>query len=80
MEDVAIPTAPDPSHLLYWLRGWAGIGSGIRYLVGTPTAEDNNQCIKQRHEHSFHVGNARGPVPEKSRISIRTEFLVGTSL
>ncbi len=38
-----------------------------------------DQYIKRGHEHSFHAGNASGRVPEKSRKSICTEFLVGTA-
>ena len=40
--------------------------------------EGSDQYLKRMHEHSFHAGNTRGSVPEKSRKSIRAEFLVGT--
>jgi hypothetical protein len=33
-----------------------------------------------RHEHCIHASNASGPMPEKSRKSVCTEFLVWTGI
>ena len=63
------PAQPDEMEL--WPKG-----GGAQLQV----VEGSGQYFKQMHEHSFHAGNASGPVPEKSKKSIRTEFLVGTTL
>ncbi len=49
-------------------------GGGAQLQV----VEGSGQYFKQMHEHSFHFGKSSGRVPEKSRRSTRTEFLVGT--
>ena len=56
-----------------WDCGQRGTYRHLRVVEGS------DQYFKQGHERCFYASNASGPVPEKSRKSICTGFLVGTA-